>query len=88
MRATVYVVATFHRWGDELHAFGSRREAQACALEYAEEFWNAEALGEFPRNYDQLLAAWNERDLWGGVESRWEIESFEIELSELAPRRT
>jgi len=35
MRATVYVVAAFHRWGDELRAFGVRKEAESFVMEYA-----------------------------------------------------
>jgi hypothetical protein len=80
MKTTVFVVATFHRWGDELHAFGSRQEAEACVMEYAEEFWDEERLGPFPDDYDRLYAAWNENGLWGSVESRWELKRFEIEL--------
>lgn len=80
MKATVFVVATFHRWGDELHAFGSRQEAEACVMEYAEEFWDEERLGRFPGDYHRLYAAWNDNGLWGSVESRWELERFEIEL--------
>ena len=80
MKATVYVVATFHRWGDELHAFGSRQEAEACVIEYAKEFWDTESFGPFPEDYDRLSTAWNEHDLWGSAESRWELERFEIEL--------
>jgi hypothetical protein len=80
MKATVFVVATFHRWGDELHAFGSRPQAEACVLEYAEEFWDEERFGAFPEDYDRLCTAWNVNGLWGSVESRWELEQFEIEL--------
>ena len=80
MKATVYVVAIFHRWGDELHAFGSKREAEACVMEYAKEFWDTGSFGPLPEDYDRLSTAWNEHDLWGSVESRWELERFEIEL--------
>jgi hypothetical protein len=80
MKATVYVVATFHRWGDELHAFGGQGEAEACVMEYAREFWDTKTLGRFPRSYQRLYDAWNERGLWGSVESRWELEKFEVDL--------
>jgi len=83
MRATVYVVATYHRWGDELCAFGTRKEAEAFVLDYAKEFWEKRALGRFPRTYARLYDARTERDLWGSVQSRWELEACEIEL----PRR-
>ena len=80
MKAMVYVVATFHRWGDELHAFGSEREAEECVIEYAEEFWDTERFGRFPEDYDRLYAAWDEHSLWGSVESRWELQRFEVDL--------
>jgi hypothetical protein len=76
----VYVVATYHRWGDELRAFGSRAEAEAFVMEYAREFWDSERLGRFPRSYSRLYDAWGEHDLWGSVESRWELEACEVEL--------
>ncbi len=80
MKATVYVVATYHRYGDEIHAFGTRREAEACVREYAREFWGPGRLGPFPRAYTKLCDAWDEHDLWGSVESRWELEEREVLL--------
>ena len=85
MRATVYVVATYHRWGDELHAFGTSWEAESFVMEYAREFWDTKALGRFPRSYKRLHEAWGEHDLWGSVESRWEFEVCEIDLPALTP---
>jgi hypothetical protein len=63
MRATVYVVATYHRWGDELQSFGSRAEAEAFVMEYARKFWDSRRLGRFPRSYRRLYDAWGEHDL-------------------------
>jgi hypothetical protein len=80
MKATVYVVATFHRWGDELRAFGVRKEAESFVMEYAREFWDTKTLGRFPRSYTRLYGAWTEHDLWGSVESRWELSECEIDL--------
>ncbi len=85
MRATVYVVATFHRWGDELHAFGSEQEARACVMDYAEEFWDEAQLGELPQTYEELVLAWEEHGLWGSIESRWELQGFEIEVPAGSP---
>ncbi len=80
MKATVYVVATYHRWGDELSAFGARKEAQSFVMQYAREFWDTKTLGPFPRSYTRLYDAWTEHDLWGSVESRWELEECQIDL--------
>jgi hypothetical protein len=49
-------------------------------MNYAEEFWTVAQFGEFPQNYEKLLVAWNEHDLWGSVDSRWELQSFEIDV--------
>jgi len=87
MRATVYVVVTYHRYGDEIHAFGARGEAEACVMEYAREFWNERGLGRFPRSYTRLYDAWGEHDLWGSIESRWELEQREVELPEQPVQR-
>jgi hypothetical protein len=80
MKARVYVVATYHRWGDELHAFGTEAEAEACVIEYAREFWDESELGQFPRDYASLYEAWDDHGLWGSVDSRWELEAREINL--------
>jgi hypothetical protein len=80
MKASVYVVATYHRWGDELHAFGTLGEAEACVMEYAREFWDSKELGRFPRTYQRLYEAWNEHNLWGSVESRWDFQVCEVDL--------
>jgi hypothetical protein len=84
MRAKVYVVATYHRYGDELCAFGTESEAEACVMEYAREFWDVNELGPFPENYASLYDAWDDHGLWGSVESRWELEEHEIELPDPA----
>ena len=80
MKATVYVVATYHRWGDELHAFGTEGEAEACVMEYAREFWEEAQLGPIPEDYTGLFDAWTELGLWGSNESRWELERHEVNL--------
>lgn len=79
-KTRVYVVATYHRWGDELHAFGTREQAEAFVMDYAREFWDTKALGRFPRNYVRLYDAWTEHGLWGSVESRWELEACDVDL--------
>jgi len=85
VKATVYVVVTYHRYGDEVHAFGARREAEVCVLEYAREFWDPGELGRFPRSYTRLYDAWNEHGLWGSVESRWELEQRDVYLPDPTP---
>jgi hypothetical protein len=85
MKAMVYVVATYHRWGDELHVFGTEAEAEACVMEYAHEFWDESELGRFPRDYTSLHKAWNDHCLWGSVDSRWELERHEVDLPETPP---
>jgi hypothetical protein len=80
MKVTVYVVVTNHRWGDEVRAFGTSKEAEAFVMEYAREFWDTKKLGRLPRSYRRLYDAWGEQDLWGSVESRWEFERCEIDV--------
>ncbi len=59
MNVTVYVVVTYHGgYGDEVQVFGTKKEAEACVMEYAKEYWNAERLGRFPRSYAKLYEAW------------------------------
>lgn len=50
MKATVFIVVTYHGYhGDEVYAFGTRREAEACVFEYAREIWRRARRGRFPR---------------------------------------
>ena len=86
MKATVYVVVTYHGYhGDEVHVFGSEGEAEACVMEYAKEIWARTGLGRFPRSYTKLYKAWDDHDLWGSTDSRWELEEREVELPDPAP---
>jgi len=54
--------------------------ARYHVLRHAREFWDTKTLGRFPRSYTRLHDAWTEHDLWGSVESRWELEKCEIDL--------
>lgn len=84
MKVTVYIVVTYHRHSceDLIEAFGTEAEAEAHILDYAQEFWDADRLGPMPSTYDALRDAWNEHDLWGAYESRWEYEVREIDVPE------
>ena len=81
MKVTVYVVVTYHgSHGDDVQVFGTEREAKACVMEYAKEYWNTERLGRFPRSYTKLYEAWDDNDLWGSIDSRWELEAREVDV--------
>lgn len=83
MKATVYVVVTYHGYhGDEVQVFGTEAEAEACVIEYAREYWDTRSFGRFPRTFKRLCEAWGEHDLWGSTNSRWELEEREVELPE------
>jgi hypothetical protein len=86
MKATVYVVVTYHGYhGDEVQVFGSESEAQAYVLEYAQDYWPTSELGSMPRSYDELCERWGDHDLWGSTDSRWELEERQVEVPDLTP---
>jgi hypothetical protein len=86
MKATVYVVVTYHGYhGDEVHVFGTQAEAEACVFEYAQEHWPTTELGPMPASYDELCEAWGDHDLWGSTDSRWELEEREVDVPDPAP---
>lgn len=86
MKVKVYVVVTYHGYhGDEVHVFGTRKEAEACVFDYAREIWRRARLGRLPRTYTRLCEAWGDHDLWGSTDFRWELEEREIELHHPAP---
>jgi hypothetical protein len=88
MRATVYVVVTYHGYhGDEVQVFGTAAEAEARAFEYARDYWPAAELGPMPATYDELCEAWGDHDLWGSTDSRWELEVRTVDLPEPEPAR-
>ena len=81
MKVTVYVVVTYHGgYGDEIQVFGTEKEAEACVVEYARTRWDSEQLGRFPRSYAKICEAWDDHDLWGSTDSRWELEEKEVEV--------
>ena len=81
MKAKVYVVVTYHGGhGDNVHVFGRWADAAACVREYAKDYWDAKRWGRFPRSYTKLCEAWDEHDLWGSTDSRWELEEREVEV--------
>jgi hypothetical protein len=86
MKAKVYVVVTYHGYhGDDVHVFGRMAEAIACIREYAKGYWDTKRLGRFPRSYKRLHEAWDEHDLWGSTNSRWELEERDVELPDPTP---
>jgi hypothetical protein len=88
MKVTVYVVVTYHGgYGDDVLAFGTRKEAEAHVIKYAKEYWDTKEFGRFPRAYDALYEAWDDHDLWGSTDCRWELEEREVEVpdSKLPP---
>lgn len=86
MKATVYVVVTYHGgYGDEVRAFGDRNEAEACVIEYARDYWDTKSFGRLPRSYARLCDAWDDHGLWGSTDSRWELEECEVELPDRSP---
>ena len=85
MKARVYVVVTYHGGhGDDVHVFGRRAQAMACVREYAKDYWDTKRFGRFPTSYTRLCEAWDEHDLWGSTDSRWELEEREVELPDPA----
>ena len=81
MRVTVYVVVTYHGGhGDDVQVFGTEKEAEASVLQYAREYWDSRQFGRFPRSYKRLCEAWNDHDLWGSTDSRWELEEREVDV--------
>lgn len=88
MIANVYIVVTYHRHscGDLIEAFGTESEAIAHLRDYAAEFWDNDRLGPLPSTCAELRRAWDEHDLWGSYESRWEFEVREIGITTLQVR--
>lgn len=85
MKARVYVVVTYHGYhGDEVQVFGNEVDAEAYVMEYAKEIWPRARLGRFPRSYSKLCEAFDQHDLWGSTNSRWELEEREVELPDPA----
>jgi hypothetical protein len=86
MKVTVYTVVTYHGGhGDDVHVFGSKKEAEACVMQYAREYWDTAQFGRFPRSYSKLCEAWNDHGLWGSTDSRWELEEREVDVPHPRP---
>lgn len=64
-----------------MRAFASAAEARNFVMKYARDFWPT-SLGRFPRSYAKLCEAFDEHDLWGSTDSRWELVKQEIDLPE------
>ena len=81
MKVRVYVVVTYYgSSGDAIEVFGSEDEALACLRSYAEYYWDSARLGPMPSTLEDLTSAWDNHDLWGSCDSRWEFEVREVEV--------
>jgi hypothetical protein len=75
----IWVLVTYYgSSGDDVAAFVSREDAEACALKYAQEKWPSK-LGQPPGEYSDALEAWDEHGLWGSFDSRWELAEVPVE---------
>lgn len=85
MKVTVYAVVTYYGGhGDDVQVFGRRKDAEACVIQYAREYWDP-SLGRFPRSYSKLCEAWDDHGLWGSTHSRWELEAREVDVPDPRP---